>query len=255
MTTPTTGFLVKNFFNSFSGFFLEIGNMIVATKKYQERHDEHDLINAVASAALAIEHLGELVTEPLGGNASKFNTGAEIVTTSGRLINNIHAFQRDWSGKPPQIDIGTTQDIMADGFTLLGFAFGGTKTPLGRVFSYTGDAISVIALNTDGGKIPLDDFNAENIEGFVIELLQPLSDAIYELFDKIDSGIRGLLDNKDNSWVDLIIDKLDSNRLVELDDDRLAQNAVFEQLHNWYYYKVNNGDYKGERFFADNPDV
>ena len=48
---PITGSLFKNFFDSLSGFFLETGNIIVAAKKYQEKHDEHDLVNALASAA------------------------------------------------------------------------------------------------------------------------------------------------------------------------------------------------------------
>ena len=53
---PTTGSLVKNFFGRLYDFFLETGNMIVAAKKYQETHNEQDLKNALASAALAIEH-------------------------------------------------------------------------------------------------------------------------------------------------------------------------------------------------------
>ncbi|MBR3482314.1 MAG: hypothetical protein IKH45_05460, partial [Neisseriaceae bacterium] len=228
--------------------------MIVAAKKYQETHNEQDLKNALASAALAIEHLGKLVTEPLGGNASKYNKRAEMVTISFRLKNNIDAFQKDWSGKPPQININTTQSIMADGFSLLGMAMG--KKGLGLLFSSTGEAISLIALESiNRDPIPLDDFNAENIEGFIIELLQPLSDAIYDLFDKIDIGISTLLNNQDDSWVNLIIDKFDSKRLMELESNLLLQNAIFEQLHDWYYYKVTNNNYNGERFFADNPDV
>ena len=255
MTTPTTGSLFKNFFGSLSGFFLETGNMISSIKKYQEAEapDTHDLINAVASAALAIEHLGELVTGPLGGNAKEFSSVAERRITFVRLINNIHAFQKDWS--KDQIDIGTVQNIMADGFTLLGFAFGGKKTPVGKIFLGTGDIISAIALNTDAGKMSLDDFNAENIEGFIIELLQPLSDAIYDMFDKIDIGISTLLNNQDDSWVDLIIDKFDSKRLEELSGEPLVQDAVFEQLHDWYYHKVTNNEHYDEHFFADNKDA
>ena len=165
---PITGSLFKNFFDSLSGFFLETGNIIVAAKKYQEKHDEHDLVNALASAAQAIEHLGDLVTGPLDGKASKFNTGAEFVTTSVRLMNNIDAFQEDWNEKH-QININTTQSIMADGFSLLGMALGGKKG-LGLLFSKTGETISVIAFESiNRDPIPLDDFNAENIEGFIIE--------------------------------------------------------------------------------------
>ena len=99
MTTPTTGFLVENFFNAFSGFFLETGNMINAFKSYQKADNDKNkrkyLIDTFTSASLAIEHLGELVTGPLGGNASKFNTGAEFTSTFVRLMNNIDAFQEE----------------------------------------------------------------------------------------------------------------------------------------------------------------
>ena len=259
MTTPTTGFLVENFFNAFSGFFLETGNMINAFKSYQKADNDKNkrkyLIDTFTSASLAIEHLGELVTGPLGGNASKFNTGAEFTSTFVRLMNNIDAFQEDWSEKH-QININTTQSIMADGFSLLGIATGGYKSPLGRIFLYTGDAISVIANESvNRPPIPLDDFNAENIEGFIIELLQPLSNAIYDMFDKIDIGISALLNNQDDSWVDLIIDKFDSKRLEELSGEPLVQDAVFEQLHDWYYHKVTNNEHYDEHFFADNKDA
>ena len=83
-------------------------------------------------------------------------------------MNNIDAFQEDWNEKH-QININTTQSIMADGFSLLGMALGGKKG-LGLLFSKTGETISVIAFESiNRDPIPLDDFNAENIEGFIIE--------------------------------------------------------------------------------------
>ena len=258
MTTPTTGFLVENFFNAFSGFFLETGNMVYNWKKYKEAVKPDDkskyLKETFLAGSLAIEHLGELITGPLGGKASKFNTGAEFLTTSARLVKHIVDFQEDWSKN--QIDVNIFQNILADGFSLLGMSMGGIKTPLGRIFLYTGDTITTIALESlNRPKISLDDFNAEYIEGFIIELLQPLSDAIYDMFDKIDIGISTLLNNQDDSWVDLIIDKFDSKRLEELSDNPLVQDAVFEQLHDWYYHKVNHSNYNGEHFFADNKDT
>ena len=36
MATPTTGFLVENFFNGISGFFWETGNMVYNLKQYKE---------------------------------------------------------------------------------------------------------------------------------------------------------------------------------------------------------------------------
>ena len=249
MTTPTTSSLVMNFIDSISGFLLETGNMVRNFEVYKETGKTDYRTEAILSGVLAIGHLGNIITGPFNDHVKHTN----MTTTAIRLTKHIIDFQKDWSEN--KIDINTTQSIMADGFSLLGTALGGKKG-LGVLFSITGDIISAKALESIGKpKIPLDDFNSENIEGFIIELLQPLSDAIYDLFDKIDGGIRELLDDRDDSWVNLIIDKLDSKRLEELDDDTLAQNAVFEQLHNWYYHKVNNEQYNGERFFADNKDA
>ena len=254
MTTPTASSLVMNFIDSISGFLLETGNIAYNLKKYKEANTTEDkakyLTETFFAGSLAIGHLGELVTGEFGNHAKHTNIGITAV----RLAKHIADFKKDWNNN--EIDVNLFQNILADGFSLLGMSV--KNNGLGVLFSATADIISAKALETsfqDRPKIPFDDFNAENIEGFIIELLQPLSDAIYDLFDKIDSGISALLNNQDDSWVDLIIDKFDSNRLVELDDDRLAQNAVFEQLHNWYYYKVTNEQYNEERFFSDNKDA
>ena len=86
---PTTGSLFKNFFGSLSGFFLETGNMITAFKSYQKADDNYFkgkyLRDTFLSASLAIEHLNELVTGPLG-----------VMRQSIMVVLNLHPLLLDW---------------------------------------------------------------------------------------------------------------------------------------------------------------
>lgn len=178
----------------------------------------------------------------------------------GRLLINVTEFKEEWDSGV--ININRTQNIMADFFTLTGSALSMSKNPvkkgIGLGAKKVGDIIGAIALKTgETGTMSKEDFfNGENFKNFIIdEYLQPLSDAIYDLFDQIDNRILSLLNNQDDSWIQLIIDKLDSQRLTELPEGSLVQHAVIAQLNDWYYYKVTNNEYNGEKFFSDNKDV
>ncbi|MBR7059247.1 MAG: hypothetical protein IKI22_01400, partial [Neisseriaceae bacterium] len=260
MATPTTGTLLNNYFDSLTSFFIEMGNMVYNIKKCREETNPDKkadyLIQASISFGLATESIATLINGPMGGKIGI--AGNTLI--GGRLLINVTKFTEEWSdGK---IDINRTQNIMADFFTLTGSALSMSKNPvkkgIGLGAKKVGDIIGAIALKTgETGTISKEDFfNGENFKNFIIdEYLQPLSDAIYDLFDQIDNRISSLLNNQDDSWIQLIIDKLDSQRLTELPEGSLVQHAVIAQLNDWYYYKVTNNEYNGEKFFSDNKDV
>ena len=51
------------------------------------------------------------------------------------------------------------------------------------------------------------------------------------------------------------IGKLDAKLLDLLPENSLEQKVIMEQFDHWHTAKITSGEYKGERFFADNEDV
>ena len=51
------------------------------------------------------------------------------------------------------------------------------------------------------------------------------------------------------------ISKLDAKLLDLLPENSLEQKAIMEQFDHWHTAKITSGEYKGERFFADNEDA
>lgn len=219
---PTAGQLGRNFLSSTTSFLIESGNIAYQMKKYKETGDKKHLDSALQSSALAAGHLGQLIISPISKKADK----AVERATATRLGLNVNEFLKEWNAG--KIDINRTQNILADGFSLLGSKMGKS----GYIFSATGEAIGAIALKTgDTGTMDLEDFNAENIEGFIIENLQPLSDAIYGFFDKLDKNIAAKLDGRDPSWGKGILEKL-----LKLTDN----------LNDWFSFDWLKPDWIGE---------
>ncbi|MBQ9682547.1 MAG: hypothetical protein IJV35_04680 [Neisseriaceae bacterium] len=193
----STGKLLRNYLSGTSSFLVETGNMVSNIKQYMQTGDTKYLHDAWESASIATGHLTSVVSVGKAGGLTS------NVLTANRLLNHLKEFKTDWNNG--QINVNLTQNIMADSFSLMGEAFG----KRGIIFSETGDIISAIALNTgDTGKMDLEDFNAEDIEGFIIENLQPLSDAIYGFFDKWDKNISAKLDGRDPSFGKAVLEKL-----------------------------------------------